>query len=141
MRSSFDPYRHTVMNSPNNPSQRLIREGPTVGPYRRGARLRTTPAGTWFPAVGPDEAPAGLLLIHPGVDTRTLIPTIERLAELNLPGVLPPRPPLIEQAGRHWLATAGPPAPTLADLLGRGGPYGGPGNAAAVLSDVAAGSP
>ena len=127
----------TAMSSPNSPSQRLVREAPKVGDYRRGARLRTTPAGTWFSATGPDEESACLLLIHPGVDTKVLVPTAERLAALDLPGVLPPRPPLIEQAGRNWLVAAGPPAPPLADLLGGTGAYRTPGNAAALLSDVA----
>jgi len=99
--------------------------------------LRTTSAGTWFPAVGPDDKPAGLLLVHPGVDLRVLVPTIERLAELTLPGVLTPRPALIVQAGRNWLVTGAPPVPTLADVLDTG-PHRAPGNAAALLSDVAA---
>jgi hypothetical protein len=99
--------------------------------------LRTTSAGTWFPAVGPDDRPAGLLLVHPGVDLRVLVPTIERLAELTLPGVLTPRPALLEQAGRNWLVTGAPPVPTLVDVLDSG-PHRTPGNAAALLSDVAA---
>ena len=125
------------MTSPSSASRRLTREAPRVGEFRRGARLRTTSAGTWFPAVGPDDQPAGLLLVHPGVDLRVLVPTIERLAELALPGVLTPRPALIEQAGRNWLVTGAPALPTLADVL-ETGPHRVPGNAAALLSDVAA---
>lgn len=125
------------MTSPSSASRRLTREAPRVGEFRRGARLRTTSAGTWFPAVGPDDEPAGLLLVHPGVDLRVLVPTIQQLAELTLPGVLTPRPALIEQAGRSWLVAGAPPVPTLADVLD-GGPHRAPANAAALLSDVAA---
>ena len=125
------------MTSPSSAGQRLTREAPRVGDYRRGARLRTTTAGTWFPAVGPDQQPAGLLLVHPGVDLRILVPTIERLAELNLPGVLTPNPALLEQAGRNWLVTRAAAVPTLADVL-EDGAHREPGNAAALLSDVAA---
>lgn len=125
------------MTSPSSAGQRLTREAPRVGDYRRGARLRTTTAGTWFPALGPDQQPAGLLLVHPGVDLRILVPTIERLAELNLPGVLTPNPALLEQAGRNWLVTRAAAVPTLADVL-EDGAHREPGNAAALLSDVAA---
>jgi hypothetical protein len=108
-----------------------------VGDYRRGSRIRTTAAGTWFPALGPDDQPAGLLLVHPGVDLRVLLPTLQRLDELNLPGVLPAQPDLLNQAGRNWLVTLGAPAPVLGDLLDDG-PHRLPGNAAAVLRDLAA---
>jgi len=126
------------MSGPSSASRRLIREAPRVGDYRRGARLRTTPAGTWFPATTPGDEPAGLLLVHPGVDTRVLVPTMQRLAELNLPGVLTPNPELIQQAGRNWLVTGAPPVPTLADVLGGDGGHRTPSNAAALLSDLAA---
>lgn len=112
------------------------REAPRVGEYRRGSRLRTTRAGTWFPALGPDDQPAGLLLLHPAVTLRVLRPTIGRLARLGLPGVLPTLPDLVTQAGRNWLVATASPAPTLADLLDKG-PHRGPGNAAALLADVA----
>ena len=126
------------MSSSTSAGRPIVREAPTVGEHRRGSRLRTTAAGTWFPAVSPDGEPAGLLLVHPGVDTKVLLPTIERLAELVLPGVLTPRPTLVEQAGRNWLVTDAPPVPTLADLLVTEGPHRAPGNAGALLSDVAA---
>jgi hypothetical protein len=137
MRSSSTRIVIRAMTTPSSASRRLTREAPRVGEFRRGARLRTTSAGTWFPAVGPDDEPAGLLLVHPGVDPRVLVPTIGQLAELNLPGVLTPRPALIEQAGRSWLVAGAPPVPTLADVLD-GGPHRAPANAAALLSDVAA---
>jgi hypothetical protein len=137
MRSSSTRIVKPAMTSPSSAGQRLTREAPRVGDYRRGARLRTTTAGTWFPAVGPDQQPAGLLLVHPGVDLRILVPTIERLAELNLPGVLTPNPALLEQAGRNWLVTRAAAVPTLADVL-EDGAHREPGNAAALLSDVAA---
>jgi hypothetical protein len=137
MRSSSTRIVKRAMTSPSSASQRLTREAPRVGDYRRGARLRTTSAGTWFPAVGPDDQPAGLLLVHPGVDLRILVPTIERLAELTLPGAMTPNPGLLEQAGRNWLVTRAPAVPTLADVLDDG-THREPGNAAALLSDVAA---
>ncbi|MBO0849858.1 MAG: hypothetical protein J2P20_10385, partial [Pseudonocardia sp.] len=99
------------MSTPPSPSHQLSPEAPRVGDYRRGSRLRTTPAGTWFPAVGPSEQPAGLLLVHPGVDLKVLVPTIERLVELDLPGAHLPQPELILQAGRNWLVADGPPVP------------------------------
>jgi hypothetical protein len=137
MRSSSTRIVKPAMTSPSSAGQRLTREAPRVGDYRRGARLRTTSAGTWFPAVGPDQQPAGLLLVHPGVDLRILVPTIERLAELNLSGVLTPNPALLEQAGRNWLVTRAAAVPTLADVLDDG-THREPGNAAALLSDLAA---
>ena len=124
------------MSTSSSASKQLSREAPAVGDYRRGTRLRTTSAGTWFPAVGPDEELAGLLLVHPGVDLKVLLPTIERLAELDLPGVHRPNPELVVQAGRNWLVTTGPPAPTMADVLDIG-EDGDPAGAAALLSDVA----
>jgi len=67
-----------------------------------------------------------------------LIPrAIKSLAELNLPGVLTPNPALLEQAGRNWLVTRAAAVPTLADVL-EDGAHREPGNAAALLSDVAA---
>ncbi|GAA5170478.1 hypothetical protein GCM10023321_67630 [Pseudonocardia eucalypti] len=116
--------------------QRISRSGPTVGDYHRGSRLRTTRAGTWFPAIDPAGAPAGLLLVHPAVDLKVLRPTIERLAELNLVGVHRPQPELVQQAGRNWLVTAEPAQPTLDDVLDEG-EHRTPANAAALLSDVA----
>ncbi|MGI8816499.1 MAG: hypothetical protein ACR2G2_14810 [Pseudonocardia sp.] len=117
-------------------SARTPREAPRVGAYRRGSRVRTTRAGTWFPAVGPDEEPAGLLLLHPAVKPGVLLRTIGRLAELALPGVLPMLPDLVDQAGRDWLVATTSATPTLADLLDDGS-HRTAGNAAALLSDVA----
>jgi hypothetical protein len=116
--------------------QRTSREA-RVGEYRRGSRLRTTPAGTWFPAVGPSNEPAGLLLVHPGVDTKVLLSTLRRLVELDLPGVLPTHTQLTNQAGRNWLVTEASPAPALSEVVDDGA-HRRPGNAAALLSDLAA---
>lgn len=113
------------------------REAPKVGDYRRGSRVRTTRAGTWFPAIGPEDQPAGLLLLHPAVQQSVLRPTLARLAELDLPGVLPVLPELVTQAGRAWLVATAAPGPTLADLLDEG-PHRDGGNAAALLADIAA---
>ncbi|MBV9313089.1 MAG: hypothetical protein JO100_04960 [Pseudonocardia sp.] len=117
----------------------ISREVPKVGGYRRGSRLRTTVAGTWFPATGPDDEPAGLLLVHPAVKPSVLVRTVSRLAALNLPGVLPTLPRLVPQAGRNWLIATAAPSPTLADVLDAGPDRGPsePHDAAAVLADVA----
>lgn len=112
------------------------RDGPTVGGYRRGSRVRTTRAGTWFPAIGPDDEPAGLLLLHPAVKPAVLTETLARLAPLRLPGVLPVHAGLVAQAGRNWLVAASSITPTVADLLDDG-PHRTPANAAAVLTEVA----
>ncbi|HEY2204773.1 MAG TPA: hypothetical protein VGH99_09905, partial [Pseudonocardia sp.] len=120
------------MTPPGTPP---AREAPRVGEHRRGSRVRTTEAGTWFPAVAPDEAPAGLLLVHPGVDLRVLLPVLRTLAELALPGVLPTRAVLVEQAGRTWLVADAPIVPAVSDAL-VDGPHRDAGCAAAVLTDV-----
>jgi YVTN family beta-propeller protein len=92
----------------------------TVAGYRRGDRLRTTAAGTWFAAEGPDGLPGGLLLVHPAVDPVRLSAAITRLHELGVAGVLPVQPALVWQNGRRWMVSTTAPAPTLADLLDRG---------------------
>jgi hypothetical protein len=125
------------MTTYDGAGQRTSREA-SVGEYRRGSRLRTTPAGTWFPAVGPNNEHAGLLLVHPGVDTKVLLPTLRRLVELNLPGVLPTQAQLTNQAGRNWLVTEASPAPALSEMVDDDGAHRRPGNAAALLSDLAA---
>jgi hypothetical protein len=125
------------MTTFDSTAQRVSREA-LVGEHRRGSRVRTTPAGTWFPAVDPHGNPAGLLLVHPGVDVKVLVPTLARLVELQLPGVLPPRAQLNNQAGRNWLITEASPVPVLSEVLDDDGPHRLPANAAVLLSDVAA---
>lgn len=115
---------------------RTPREAPKVGDYRRGSRVRTTRAGTWFPAISPADEPAGLLLLHPAVKPAVLKAVIRRLAELRLPGVLPMLPGLIDQAGRNWLVATAAPTPTVADLLDDVS-YGTPDNAIALSAAVA----
>jgi hypothetical protein len=119
----------------SSPADRPARQTPRIGDYRRGPRIRTTRAGTWFPALGPDNSPAGLLLVHPGVDLDVLLPTLRRLADLRLPGVLPVAPSLIEQAGRNWLVAHEAVTTAVAEVLDDGD-HCDPGCAAAVLSDI-----
>jgi hypothetical protein len=123
------------MTTSDGSGRRPTREA-RVGEYSRGSRIRDTPAGTWFPAVSPDDSAAGLLLVHPGVDLRVLLPTLKRLAELALPGVLPLNPDLTTQSGRNWITATAPPGPALSDVVDEG-PHRLPGNAALVLRDVA----
>jgi len=118
-------------------SARTPREAPRVGEFRRGSRVRTTKAGTWFPALSATDEPAGLLLLHPAVKPAVLQAAIRRLAVLRLPGVLPMLPDLVDQAGRNWLVATVAPNPTVADLLDDTA-YGTPENAAALLADIAA---
>jgi hypothetical protein len=122
------------MTTSDGSGRRTTREA-RVGEYRRGSRIRDTPAGTWFPAVSPDDSAAGLLLVHPGVDLRVLLPTLKRLAELSLPGVLPMNPDLTTQSGRNWITATAPPGPALSDVIDEG-PHRLPGNAALVLRDI-----
>jgi hypothetical protein len=99
--------------------------------------VRTTKAGTWFPALSTADEPAGLLLLHPAVKPGVLKAVISRLAELRLQGVLPMLPGLVDQAGRNWLVATASPTPTVADLVDDAS-YGTPENATALLSAIAA---
>src|SRR3954451_21550339 len=108
------------MSTSSSTSQPTARHAPRVGDYWRGTRLRTTSAGTWFAATSPSDEPAGLLLVHPGVELDVLRSTIESLTELGPPGVHLPEPELVQQAGRNWLVSVAPPVPTLADVLDTG---------------------
>jgi hypothetical protein len=123
------------MSTVGDASPWASREAPRVGGYRRGNRVRTTPAGTWFAAASATDEPAGLLLVHPAVDLEVLVPTVETLADLRLPGVLPTERALAAQAGRNWLAATVPPVPTLADFLNAGANQE-PRYAAALLTEV-----
>jgi hypothetical protein len=109
---------------------------PRVGRYARGNRLRTTQAGTWFPGIGPQHEPVGLLLIHPGIELTLLRQTVARLVEIDLSGIPGPDPTLLQQAGRYWLITSGAPVPTLAEVLDSGIEQRS-GTAAALLIDIA----
>ncbi|WP_028938112.1 hypothetical protein [Pseudonocardia spinosispora] len=124
------------MNRFRGASPQLTREAPKVGKYRRGPQLRTTPAGTWFYGLDTDDRPSGLLLVFPGVDLKILLPTIERLTKLKLPGVLPAKPKLEVQAGRQWMIATAPPIPALSEVIDEG-EHRTPGNAAALLADIA----
>jgi hypothetical protein len=123
------------MSTVGDASPWASREAPRVGGYRRGNRVRTTPAGTWFAAASATDEPAGLLLVHPAVDLEVLVPTVETLADLHLPGVLPTERALAAQAGRNWLAATVSPVPTLADFLNAGANQE-PRYAAALLTEV-----
>ncbi|MGW1066197.1 hypothetical protein ACWD4F_16975 [Streptomyces aureus] len=99
--------------------------------------------GTWH-ALSPTE-PGGPVLGALRIDRALLTPdgTRERLAaavlavaKLRLPGVLG-TVDLVAEAGEVWLITARPPAPTLADLLARGGTGLDAGSAASVLNETA----
>jgi hypothetical protein len=58
------------------------------------------------------------------------------VAKLRLPGVLG-TVDLVAEAGEVWLITVRPPAPTLTDLLARGGSGPDAGSAASVLNETA----
>jgi hypothetical protein len=126
----------TRSESPAGP-RRDAREA-RVGGLRRAARVRTTRAGTWFPARTEDGAEAGLLLVHPGVEPRDLVDTLTRLDELGVPGALPTRARLVTEAGRKWLVSEVSPVPALADALDEDGAHRTPATAAALLCDLGA---
>ncbi|MEU0437755.1 hypothetical protein ABZ153_40450 [Streptomyces sp. NPDC006290] len=75
------------------------------------------------------------LLVPEGTRER-LAAAVLAVAKLRLPGVLG-TVDLVAEAGEVWLITARPPAPTLTDLLARGGTGPDAGSAASVLNETA----
>ena len=100
-----------------------------TGPFR-GAAVRETSQGTWFPL--PDGTPGSRLLLPAGTDAAR----VRRLRRLGLPGLLPVVS-VVEDGDRIRVDTPLPPGPTVDDLLRGGRRFGlGEGDAAAVLGAV-----
>ncbi|MET9895663.1 hypothetical protein ABZZ47_36805 [Streptomyces sp. NPDC006465] len=75
-------------------------------------------------------------LLAPEGTRERLAAAVLAVAKLRLPGVLG-TVDLVAEAGEVWLITARPPAPTLTDLLARGGTGPDAGSAASVLNETA----
>ncbi|MET9412307.1 hypothetical protein ABZX90_42380 [Streptomyces sp. NPDC002935] len=75
-------------------------------------------------------------LLAPESTRERLAAAVLAVAKLRLPGVLG-TVDLVAEAGEVWLITARPPAPTLTDLLARGGTGPDAGSAASVLNETA----
>ncbi|WRZ88236.1 hypothetical protein OHB54_03735 [Streptomyces sp. NBC_01007] len=75
-------------------------------------------------------------LLTPEGARERLAAAVLAVAKLRLPGVLG-TVDLVAEAGEVWLITARPPAPTLTDLLVRGGTGPDAGSAASVLNESA----
>ncbi|MGW1965170.1 hypothetical protein ACWCPD_33580 [Streptomyces sp. NPDC001935] len=112
--------------------------GRTLSGWARDARH-----GTWhalLPARSGDPVLGALrvdrALLAPRGTRERLAAAVLAVARLRLPGVLG-TVDLVAEAGEVWLITARPPAPTLADLLARGGTGPDAGSAAGVLNETA----
>ncbi|MFF3410548.1 hypothetical protein ACFYW8_30950 [Streptomyces sp. NPDC002742] len=75
-------------------------------------------------------------LLAPEGTRERLAAVVLAVAKLRLPGVLG-TVDLVAEAGEVWLITVRPPAPTLTDLLARGGSGPDAGSAASVLNETA----
>ncbi|MCT9009194.1 hypothetical protein [Streptomyces rhizosphaerihabitans] len=75
-------------------------------------------------------------LLAPEGARERLAAAVLAVAKLRLPGVLG-TVDLVAEAGEVWLITARPPAPTVTDLLVRGGTGPDAGSAASVLNETA----
>ncbi|WP_162684008.1 hypothetical protein [Streptomyces populi] len=99
--------------------------------------------GTWHALLParPGESELGALridraLLAPEGTRERLAAAVLAVAKLRLPGVLG-TVDLVAEAGEVWLITSRPPAPTLTDLLARGGTGPDAGSAASVLNETA----
>ncbi|MFE4695473.1 hypothetical protein ACFRIC_00130 [Streptomyces sp. NPDC056738] len=112
--------------------------GRTLSGWSRDARHGTwhalLPARSGEPVLGALRVDRALLA--PRGTRERLAAAVLAVARLRLPGVLG-TVDLVAEAGEVWLITARPPAPTLADLLARGGTGPDAGSAASVLNETA----
>ncbi|MFE2533652.1 hypothetical protein ACFXGX_18005, partial [Streptomyces sp. NPDC059371] len=112
--------------------------GRTLSGWSRDARHGTwhalLPAQSGEPVLGALRIDRALLA--PRGTRERLAASVLAVAKLRLPGVLG-TVDLVAEAGEVWLVTARPPAPTLADLLARGGTGPDAGSAASVLNESA----